>query len=312
MRGAGAARWLALMIVATPPARATPPSPPDPPARYGPLVQCLNGYAVMVAADEAVFAWPDGFTLWGERESFAFTIEDRDPYRAQAERVAVDLPGVGTIARLSRRSPQGEVYQLEYRIPGRGGAQDLLARSASFNGTTADLAILARIRPAGPTECGTFATPDFPGADPDALYWAPALTRGPLYRCEGRVGYALLAGEAMRRPWSIRAGHIPSRAVLPDAHLAVHGPYRVPPAFTGPVAAGYRISVEKLDYYGPHLLLSPPAPLLRRQRPRANRGDYEMRIAFAPGGEAAARAFASRLEFVESGDPRCHADPERR
>jgi hypothetical protein len=309
MRSGRAAGWLALAVIAIPPARAQPPPPADPAARYGPLVQCVGGYAVTVAPDEAVLLWDDGFSLMGGHDTFALASEDPDPYRARAERVALDLPGVGTITRLSRRSPQGEIYQREYLIPGRDGARDLVARSAAFNGTAGDLAVLARIRPAASAACGTFTAPDFPGADPDALRWAPALAEGPLFHCEGRVGYALRAGEGMRRPWPASEGHLPSRAVLPDAHLAVYGPYRAPTGFAGPVAAGYRISVEKNLYHGPHLLLSPPAPLLRRQRPRAVREDYEIRIAFEPGGEEAARQFASRLEFVATAKPRCGDSP---
>lgn len=301
------ASWVALAVIAAPPARALPPPPADPPARYGPVVQCVGGYAVTVAPDETVLLWGDGFSMMGGRDTFGLIPErqDPDPYRAQAERVALDLPGVGTITRLSRRSHQGEVYQREYLIPGRDGAPDLLARSGSFNGTAADLAVLARIRPAVPAECGTFTAPDFPGADPDALRWAPALAEGPLFHCEGRVGYPLRAGEGMRRPWPVSIGHLPSRAVLGESHMAVYGPYRAPTGFAGPVAAGYQMTVEKNFYHGPHLLLSPPAPLLRRQQPRERRENYEIRIAFEPGGEAAARQFARRLEFVPAGDPRC-------
>lgn len=306
-----AAGWLALALIAAPPARAQPPPPADPPARYGPIVQCVGGYAVTVVPGEAILLWGDGFSLIGGRNTFALIPErqDPDPYRAQAERVELDLPGVGTITRLSRRSPRGEVYQREYLIPSRDGAQALLARTASFNGTADDLAILARIRPAVQAECGTFAAPDFRGADPDALRWAPALADGPLFHCEGRVGYALRAGEGVRRPWPSMGSHLPSRAVLGDAHLAVFGPYAVPTGLAGPVAAGYQMTVAKNLWHGPHLLLSPPAPLLRRQRPRERRENYEIRIAFEPGGEEAARQFANRLEFVASSDPRCGGSP---
>lgn len=293
-----------LAMLASSTAPATPPPPPPPHARYGPLTQCLGGYAVTVAPSEAIYVMDGGISLVTQDYLINLSLELPDPFRGPPTS-EFDHPLLGRIARYE--TGQGEGRRIENRLPPIEGGRAVVVRSSVGE---EQIALTRVIRAdAGRVECGTFTAPDFPGEHPDALYWAPLLIPGPLYRCERRIGYALREGEGMRAPWPTWAHDKPSRVVLRTAHLAIHGPYRTPSGFVGPIAAGYRMSVGYDDYRGPYLYLSPPRSFLRRQ-PRNERYDYDFRIEFAPGGEFAARQFATRLEFVDSGEPRCNANRE--
>ena len=301
MRFAG---HLAMLLALGAPVMAAPPPPPPPHARYGPVTQCLGGYAVAVASSEAIYVMDDGISLMTPDYLINLSLEQPDPYREQRRSSEFDHPRFGRILRY--QSGDGEGRRIENRLPPIEGERAVIVRSSVAEEQTA----LSRVTRADPrsVQCGNFIAPDFPGEHPDAHLWAPLMTPGPLFRCERRIGYALRAGEGMREPWPLWADNTPSRVVLPGARLVIYGPYRAPSGFVGPAAAGYRVTVQN-RYDGHYLFLSPPRSFLRRQ-PRDERPDYVFRIEFPSGGETAAREFATRLEFVESGDPRCNANRE--
>jgi hypothetical protein len=295
---------LAVILGLASPALAVPP-PPIPHARYGPVTQCLGGYAFAVGPSEAILVFNEGMSLVTPDYLINLSLEQPDPYRQWKPVAEFDDPRLGHIVRY--QWGEGEHARIENRLPRLAGEPTVIVRSSVAQERTA----FTRIEVAGRRgiECGNFNGPEFPGEESDARSWAPRYIPGPLYGCEQRVGYELQPGEGVREPWPHWSDYTPRRVVLRDANLTVHGPYRAPEGFAGPVAAGYRMSVQA-RYDGPVLFLSPPRSFLRRQ-PREERPDYVFRIEFNRGDEAAAREFATRLEFVESDDPRCTANRER-
>lgn len=206
----------------------------------------------------------------------------------------------------------------------------LIVGSPSFDGSDADKAILARfqlekahdsdcVRPAelivGKTDYGaagfenSFDNPHYAGlypAHPD---------HGPGYHCQGGIGFAVEAGEQLRRPWkSQRLGQ--SYLMRGDVAVALSGPVepmrRTDRNDPGEHPAG-QLHGSAITFY-PSRGVGPPyaAPGVREDgswlielgKERYSR----MEIRF-PAGEKGRLGFSliERLEFVADDDPRCGA-----
>lgn len=293
-----------------------PPPPPPVHARYGPLTQCLGGYAVTASTSDAILAMDGGVTLFSETGGFNIRIDDGDPYRSQQRRADIELAGLGQLIRYQRTYYPGSAPEISttYLIPARDGHPAMLVQSGGFDGTERDLAVLGRItRVAGEQGCGNFRNPAYPGETPDAELWQPASTPGPFYRCQNGIGFPVLIGEALQSAWYGTIDGPAVRLSVPDPrwsrlgpiHLVVHGPPEAPIG-TGAVAASYRHAIENWSD-GPNFMLVPPRQASERHGPNQS-FRHLIRIAYPPGQEAAAQAFANRIEFVERTDPRCHTD----
>jgi len=300
--------YLALLAWAAPallpaPARSTAPPPPPPHARYGPLVQCLGGYAVAVAPSEAIYAMQDGISLVTPAYLINLSLDDRDPYRKQSRTGEFEDPRLGRIVRYVRGS--GDERRIENRLAPAEGERAVIVRSRVEEEQTA----LARIARASPerSECGDFIAPDFPGEDPDALWWAPTLIPGPVYRCQNGMGFAVLMGESVQSSWPMFGSEPAARLRSSNTEFNVRGPIvTLAASLQGIVAATYRRAV--VDWSGrPVLLLRPPDSAPDRYG-RDESYTHWIRIEFSAGAESEAHAFASRLEFVEMTDPRCQTD----
>jgi len=302
----------ALTMIAPLPSDALPPPPPPVHARYGPLMQCLDGYAIAASASEAMFSTPDGMSLVGDREGMSLSREVIDPHRLQV--AVIDVAHLGRVTRFERlyRHP---AKRIEYLLPARFGGPEMLARSLQFDGSNRDFAILRRISRVEPQSesCRTFAAPDFHGEDLDALYWSPATVAGPVYRCQNGIGYHVREGETVQLQWRplVPATIASSRLITGGVRLTVDGPITRRDATTSVPLSRYRRSVG--IWAGRSILtLAPPQAALsraawRRLPPERRYGDG-INIEFPAGNEAAARTFATRLEFVDRADPRCRAE----
>ena len=294
-----------------------PPPPPVTHSRYGPLTQCLGGYAVTAGASEAILAMEGGITLMTDADAFHLHIDEGDPYRSQQQRTDIEAPTLGNVIRYQRSYGASTPDRLTtYLIPSSAGHPAMTVNSGGFDGSARDLRILGRIaRIEGEQGCGNFRGPAFPGETPQAALWRPFSTPGPFYRCQNGVGFPVLSGEALQIAWyddydgpSVRLSSPNPVVRLDPIHLVVHGPIDTANG-AGPVATAYRPRVETMSD-GPNVLLMPPRAASERRGPD-QRYRRLIRIAFAPGQDAAARALAGRIEFVARSDPRCLGDPTR-
>ena len=301
-------QFLALLLLQEPP----PPPPPPIHSRYGPLTQCLNSYAVTATAAEAVGVMGDGFSVFSDTAPLSLEIDPGDPYRARQRHDQIDTPNLGRLDRYQQSYDGRNV--VTYLIPPRDGGHGTLVYSSGFDGSNRDLAILGRIaRVEGPQACGDFRAPVYPGETPEALLWRSSSTPGPSFHCQNGIGFPVLAGEALQAARqddsdgpSVRlSSPNPQLSYLDPVHLVVRGPMDTVNG-TGAVAAAYRPRTETMSD-GDNVILMPPRTDSERHGPD-NRYRRRIRIAYPPGQEAAARAFANRIEFVARSDPRCHGD----
>ena len=286
------------------------PPPPATHARYGPLTQCLSGYALTATATEGILATDGAIALNNETDGLAISIDQGDPYRSPKQATELEVPNLGHLLRFQRDEGDRPHLTTTYLIPSADGRPALLVRSRHFDGTEHDLNILARIsRIEDEHDCGSFRAPAYPGDTPEALLWHPSSTPGPLFLCRNGVGFPILAGEAVQSPWwdddrpSIRiSSPNPNMRGLEPIHLVFHGPMDSVSG-AGAVAVTYRSRLEPW-FDGPSLLLMPP----RTDSDRHGRDESYRRlivITYPPGQEAAARAFVARILFVPATDPRC-------
>jgi len=306
-----------LAMVAPAPALAMPPPPPPIHARYGPLTQCLAGYAIAAGADEAIVAMEDGIAVVGDRDSLQLAIDRGYSDRAQAPATMIEIAALGSVTRYAlvhRGSPPDQ--QFEYLLPARFGGRPVLAASRQFDGGDRDLALLGRISRVDPQggSCGAFAAPDFAGEAAAASYWRPATAPGPAYHCQNGIGYEVRAGEALQLQWrTLAAVMIPaSRLLSGGVRLTVEGPVTRRDATTSVPLSRYRRSIDLWSGNRLILALLPPQEAMshaaRMRLLAEQRYTDGILIEFPFRGEAAARAFATRLEFVDRADPRCLSD----
>jgi hypothetical protein len=311
MRSASVILAVALLTMLAPSIAFASTPPPRTHARYGPLTQCLNGYAFSASSTETVlvleYTFGESISLLNDVGVLNLSIDVGDPYRWQAERTEIEAPLLGRIDRY-RRTYTASPPEVFYVLPAVDGKRPIMVRATTFNETNADLAILGRIsRIDGDRGCGDFRSPDFPGENPDARRWNPTVSAGPLYQCLNGVGFALLAGEAIQSAWPTSYPQPAARVSADGTRLIVQGP-KEPRAelLEGSVAAHYRL--EQHNWSGqPILLLRPPDSALDRYGHDPTHTRW-IRIEFPAGAESQAREFASRLEFVEMTDPRCQTN----
>ncbi len=222
-------------------------------------------------------------------------------------------------------------YAVETRVgasPSNGMVSMLIVASPSFDGTDADKAILARfqldntdepdcVRPAdliaGKADYGaagflrSFDNPYYAGlypARPDD---------GPGYHCQGGIGFAIEAGEQVRRPWkSQRTGQ--SYLMRDGVAVTLSGPFepmrRTDPDDANEHPAGL-LHKSAITFYPSRGVGPPYAPpgvredgswLIELGKERHSR--IEVRF---PAGEKARLGFSliERLAFVADNDPRC-------
>lgn len=297
--------WLATLFLMQ-----EPPPPPAAHARYGPLTQCLSGYSVTASEAEAIVAFERGVSLFTDNGGgFNIQVDDGDPYRSRQEQTSVETPNLGRVIRLQRTYATGP--ETTYLIPSGDGRPAMLVHSGSFDGTQRDLGLLARIvRIDREQGCGPFRAPAYPGETPDAERWRPSATPGPFFHCQNGIGFPVLAAEAIQSGWWRTEEGQPLRISLPNPiapaldpiHLVLRGPID-PVTGTGAVAARFRPRLERMSD-GPAILLMPPLtePIRYGQDPRYR---HWIEIDYPSGQEVAARAFAARIEFVDSADSRC-------
>lgn len=296
-------------------ALAETPSPPRTHARYGPLTQCLDGYALSAGASEAISVAENDIAVTNDRFGMSLNRESGDPDRSRAQASEIEIESLGRVTRYENVRYGSALIRAEYLLPARFGSAPLVVRSHQFDGSERDLAMLGRVSRVEPQNqaCLVFAAPDFHGEDVDALYWSPFTVAGPVYRCQNGIGYRVRAGEAIQLQWRlVMPWTIPlSRVTSDGTRLTWDGPITYRNASTSVPLSRYRRSVGL--WSGRWILsLSPPQAQMSRAElnrlPRERRYGDGVQIEFPAGKEAAARAFATRLEFVDIADPRCLSD----
>lgn len=311
---------LVALLSLTAPAAAIPPPPPSA-TRYGPVIQCLAGYKIAVSGEEAI-SLGNGTTLIADRLVMKLFDTLGESYWASAEATLIEVPGLGQVMRLAfpaGPAPDGPSRDIpprfEYNLPALGGGHIVTVVSDNFDGSAADLALLARITPvAVPDACGTFGVSDYAGASPVTSYRSPVIHDGPAFRCANGVGFPIDAGARWQRNW---LAFDPVRSPDSETHLFVGDKaFRVRLANdpimkmkgykAGKPVLGVGFTTDIRDYGGGifELLVIPPkADTL----PHVQRYGWQMSITYSEGEEAAARALAARLIFVKDSDARCGA-----
>lgn len=298
----------AMILLVTMPATAIPPPLPAY-SRYGPVTQCVNGYRIAVTEAEAV-TLDQGLIVVND-DYLLFLDAERTERAATDRPEAVEMPGIGRTMRYRVAADHGRMGLVndgrvitEYVLPAVDGGSAVLVRSPRFDGSERDLALLARVAPVDPAgdRCGEFQAPDYAGQTPAALYWSPVQRPGPAFHCQGNIGFAIAAGETYQLTWSRDSAW--SRYRSNGLELTLRGP-NVPASryrrARGPVEAGYDQNIRDLGGMS-ELLLTIPDSRRHRNEPAHIQ---QIAITFPQGQEAAARAFASRLEFVARDDRRC-------
>jgi hypothetical protein len=300
--------FCAIALASTAAVAIPPPLPSY--SRYGPVTQCLNGYRVEVTGDEAVTLDQGVMVL---NDEFRLFLDPERTSRPESDRpVAVEVPGLGQAQRYRVAANRGRVSLYtgdrditEYVLPANGGGA-VLVRSDRFDGSARDLELLARVAAVDPArdQCGTFAPPDYAGRSFAALYWSPVRHPGPGFHCQQGIGYPVAAGESTQRPW-LQTNAQSDLHLADGVALGLRGPtdparrYR---RTRGPIEAGYELSTRELSAEVHELLLIVPESRRGRDEPAHLQ---QIAIQYAPGQEAAAQAFARRLEFVGRNDRRC-------
>lgn len=290
------------------------PPPPAAHARYGPLTQCLNGFAVTATGSESIVAMEGGFTLASQAGGFHIHLGDDGYHRAQEQASDVEVAGLGRLVRYQGGGGTATEATTTYLIPGAGGRPSMLVNSTDFDGSPHDLVILGRLsRVRSDDECGNFEAPAYPGESLEAGRWLPDARPGPFFLCRNGIGFPILAGEAVQATLWRRLDDPALRISLPNpiaaglepVHLLLHGP-REPVSGTGTVTASFRPQLERMND-GLAILLMPPLTerISYGQDPRFT---HWIEIDYPQGQEAIARAFAARMLFVANDDPRCGAD----
>ena len=291
---------------------AAPPPPPPPHARYGPIVQCIHGYALAAGPFDAVFANGDSAGLVTEALSLSLWVDRPDHYRSEMEATLIDAPNVGRVTRY-HRTYRGRTTQTFYTLPTRTDDVVLQVRSIWFDGSVDDLAILARISPVEELDqpCGDFEEPIYPGENPEALWWSPRVGWGPQFHCQNGVGFSVNDGEAIQLQWPSRTqseGGV-SRLWSNGQWLVIHGPRSVSGNLTGLVSGSY--SGRIVEWGRRPVLLLEPAGAAADNIPSRQEYRHWIRVEYFGDGEADALTFSRRLEFVATNDPRCNVDSEK-
>ena len=309
-----AATGVLLSLLLAVEATAVPPPPPSF-SRYGPIVQCTDGYQVSASNSEAI-RLQFGMLLVSDE----FRIFLNPGPAAQIPRGArlseINVPHLGTITRVLVPAHRGvpgmsdpAPARFEYRLPPVGEGRPVRLWSDRFDGSERDLDLLARITRVDPGAgaCGQFDAPDYPGADPDAEYWSSTLHSGRSYLCLDKVGFAVRDGESLQFPWRFDGNFRRwTRVVSPEGRLFVQAPERVPAGTESgtPRNSGYLETVQSRPDGTLALIMAPADREGRPLSPGESFGS-QILIDFEPGGEAAARELAGRLEFIRPNDPRC-------
>jgi hypothetical protein len=296
-------------------ATAAAPAPPRTHARYGPLTACFDGYGFSADASEAISVSENSMSLGGDSGGMSLNREALGPDRSQARVSAIDIDAIGRVIRYENVRYGSAGTGVEYLLPARTAGAPLVVRSFDFDGSNRDLAMLGRVSRMDPHSpaCHAFAAPGFEGEDVSALYWSPVTATGPIYHCQNGIGLQLRAGDTLQyrwrpsMPWTIPA----SRVTTGGIRLTWDGPITYRNASNSAPLADYRRSVGQ--WSGRWILsLWPPQQAMSREALRAlPRDQYYtdgIQIEFPAGQEAAAREFATRLEFVDRADPRCLPD----
>ena len=296
------------------PATAVPPPPPSF-SRYGPLVQCTDGYQVTVSNSEAIRLQMG--TLLVSDDFRIFLDPGPGAQIPDGARLSeINVPHLGPITRV-RVPPHRGVPGLsdpaparfEYRLPATGEGRPVRLWSDRFDGSERDLELLARVTrvDSAAEACGQFDAPDYAGADPDAEFWSPTLHSGRPFRCLDKIGFAVRENERLQFTWRFDGNFRRwTRVVSPEGRLFVQAPERVSARTESgtPRNSGYLETVQSRPDGTFMLIMVPPD---REGRPLSpgESFDRQIRIDFEAGGEAAARELAGRLEFIRPSDPRC-------
>lgn len=151
--------------------------------------------------------------------------------------------------------------------------------------------------------------------EPPPTEWRSDRIEGPAFFCANGMGVALRTGESLqlstRQPWAyVQLGPL-SRIRLSNTTIEVQWP-QVPFRNGGPAAEVYlnaRLSLTPISRDMWALSLEPGR---HEGEPEATIDEVLQMVAVRfPVGEQASEGleFARRLEFVDSGDPRCTAHP---
>lgn len=343
---------LAALLLAQPAHATLPPPRPAEFGAYGPMTLCEGDISIAVRADQAVHVIGPIFRIIDDEHLLAATpvrLPDSAFMSATgavrhgvfalagptlAFRYSGDLPE--DAARHARFAPEGWADgAVRYAIQTRtdAAAPDsmipmLIVASPSFDGTDADKAILQQFRSndRGPPGCirpvdrstgpkdllaagfsTSFDDPFHAGAYP------PQADAGPGYFCLGGIGFAVRAGEQVRRPWRSQGqGNI---------YLLVDG---VSVEILGPVASKWLAEPENksdhpagqlhrsaLTFYPSRGVGPPYAPPGVREEGSwlvelGSDPSSRLQIRF-PAGDKAHVGFGliERLEFIASDDSRC-------
>jgi hypothetical protein len=216
--------------------------------------------------------------------------------------------------------------------------QMLIITSPSFDGTPSDKTILARflmnvdensscIRPSDLAKDKS----DYPGPgeyedaglvrslnDPFYAGWYPPTPiKGPGYHCLGNIGFAIAAGESLRRPWKSHGlgASFLTRGVVT---VRISGPAepmrRTDPDDPSEHPAGL-LHKSAVTFYPSRGVGPPYAPLGVREDGSwlvelGKASNSRLEISF-PAGDKGRLGFAlvERLEFVADDDPRCGTSP---
>lgn len=347
----------ALGLVLGGPAQATlPPLSPPQYGAYGPLILCEGDLSIAVEPNEAAHVVGSIFRIINDDYVVAATpaLLPISSLASPGGTSKTDIIGLGNLTLAFRY--RGELPQsgagdaifaregfrdgdVRYAIATQYASMSsdslqsmLIIASPSFDGSEADKAILSRFRvdAANPPACirpagfaagkpdrgaaafvESFDDPFYPGLYPAAP------TGGPGYHCLNGIGFALYAGERLRRPWqSLQVGQ--SHLMRGNVVVTLSGPVE-PMRPTDPGDArehpAGQLHGSGVTFYPSRGVGPPYAPpgvredgswLIELGKDKNSR--LEIRF---PAGDKALAGFAliERLEFVAPGDPRCGTAP---
>lgn len=336
----------AATLAAASPARAlTPPPPPPQFGAYGPLRLCEGDIAIDVRVGEGVHVVGSIFRVIDDKALLAAmpaALHDDQLVNSNmilldnfivAYRYAGALPDSGR--RDAAFAPQGfrdgEIrYAIATNSPHARSSHVhtvLIVGSPSFDGSDADKAILSRLRPGAlldPT-CARPSTiaPGQADARFETTNWDGLLALypqrpvpGPLYHCQGGIGFAVHPGESLRRPWkALGPGWDgPSYVTRDGVTVRISGPRqpltRIDPndAVEHPMGL---LRDTRITYYKSRGVGPPYAPTGVREDGswRIELGKDQnsgMEITFPASDKTPfGFRFLERLEYVSEDDPRC-------
>ncbi|WP_299327025.1 hypothetical protein [Parasphingopyxis sp.] len=302
-------------------------TPPPPPLRgvNGPIQYCGEGFAIDVAADDAIayrtgswITYPAHRLMTGTDELNIETFADDRyrgfrPYREyyDGEGVELDILGLGTVYRVSLHYDEIDInsrFRIAYlvRAEAESGRPTVALLSGGFDGTENDFPLLQRVRIGSMEALGcaepTAQTAAFAAASRDDIFnHRPNSYPGPMFLCDRGYGVHVRAGEEALLPW-LPTGSFIIRSGETIARVSGGSWHRAPEPRFGPMVEDHRIDIEfQFDWrrnpsqYRSYTFFRTDSDGYGRSTVRFVRGDMS----------ADDLDFLRRLEVIGEDDERC-------